>query len=108
MELMLPLVPPAPAAADKELPLTEADKTDWPGVYLHPPSQRVEIVLKEGRLYLRRGSSDLPIRKLAADRISAAQEGAAGGQRYLIVRGKDGKTLYLHSGGRALKKDNRK
>jgi CubicO group peptidase (beta-lactamase class C family) len=31
---------------------------------------------------------------------------AARGQQFIIVRGKDGKSLYLHSGGRALKKLN--
>jgi len=61
-------------------------------------------VLKDDKLFLRRGSTDLPLRKIGTDRISAAAEGAARGQQYVIVRGKDGKSLYLHSGGRALKK----
>jgi hypothetical protein len=102
---MLPLNPAPAEAAETELPLTAEDKAGLPGIYTHPPSQRVEIVRKGESLFLRRGAADLPVRKIATDRISAAQSGSARGQEYVIVRGKDGKTLYLHSGGRALKKN---
>ena len=104
MEVLLPLKPPIQAGAEKELSFSGQDKLELPGTYFQPPSQRVEIVLKVDKLFLRRGSSDLPLRKIGADRISAAAEGAARGQQFVIVRGKDGKSLYLYSGGRALKK----
>jgi hypothetical protein len=80
------------------------EKTEWPGTYVHPPAQKTVIVLKDGKLFVRRGSTDLPIRKTGANQISVVAAGAARGQQYFIVRGKDGKTLYLHSGGRASKK----
>ena len=105
MEIMLPLKPAPPEAAETDLPITAEDKGDLPGIYTHPPSQRVEIVRKGDNLFVRRGGADLPVRKIAVDRISAAQAGSARGQQYVIVRGKDGRTLYLHSGGRALKKN---
>jgi hypothetical protein len=89
---------------EKELSFSDKDKLELPGTYFHPPAQRVEIILKNDKLFLRRGSTDLPLRKIGTDRISAAAEGAARGQQYVIVRGKNGKSLYLHSGGRALKK----
>jgi CubicO group peptidase (beta-lactamase class C family) len=104
MEILLPLKPPTQAEVEKELIFSDKDKSELPGTYFHPPAQRVEIVLKDDKLFLRRGSTDLPLRKIGTDRISAAAEGAARGQQYVIVRGKDGKSLYLHSGGRALKK----
>ncbi len=104
MELLLALEPAPPARTASDLPFSTADKADLPGVYLHPPSQKVEIVLKDGNLFMRRGETDIPIHKTTADRISAAAPGAARGQQFVIVRGKDGKTLYLHSGGRALRK----
>jgi CubicO group peptidase (beta-lactamase class C family) len=103
MEMMLPLTPKT-TESESELALTEADKADWPGIYRHPPSQRVEIVLKDGKLFLRRGSVESPIRKTGPNQISAAAPGSPRGQQYFIVRGQDGKTLYVHSGGRAMKK----
>lgn len=104
MEAMLALAPASPVQAENDLPITASDKAELPGTYLHPPSQKVEIVLKDGNLFLRRGSTDVPIRKTAGDRISAVPAGSVRGQQYVVVRGKGGKNLYLHSGGRALKK----
>jgi CubicO group peptidase (beta-lactamase class C family) len=104
METLLPLAPPGPPSVVTELAFSEEEKAVLPGIYVHPPSQRVEIVLKEGNLSLRRGSTDLPLRKTGPDRISAAGADTARGQQYVVVRGKDGKTLYLFSGGRAMKK----
>jgi CubicO group peptidase (beta-lactamase class C family) len=104
MEMMLPLGPKAPAEAEKDLPISDADKAAWVGTYVQPPGQELEIVLKDGRLFLRRGTSELPIRKTGENRISVAPPGASRGQQFFIVRGKDGKTLYLYAGGRAARK----
>jgi len=103
MEIMLPLAPKPPDEAERDLPLSAADKADWPGTYAHA-SQRAEIVLKGETLFLRRGANDLPIRKTGENRFTASTPGTPRGQQYVVVRGKDGKTLYLLSGGRAMKK----
>jgi len=104
MEMMLPLAPKAPQEVEKDLPISDADKAEWVGAYAQPPSQKLEIVLRDGKLFLRRGTSELPIRKTGENRISVAAPGATRGQQFFIVRGKDGKILYLHTGGRAAKK----
>jgi CubicO group peptidase (beta-lactamase class C family) len=103
MEMMLPLSPKK-QDIETDVPFSAAEKTDWPGTYMHPPAQKVEIVLKDDRLFLRRSSAESAIRKVSADQITTAAPGSTGGQQYFFVRGKDGKTLYLHAGGRALKK----
>lgn len=104
MEMMLPLAPKAPQEVEEDLPISDADKAEWVGAYLQPGGQKLEIVLKDGKLFLRRGTSELPIRKTGENRISVAAPGASRAQQLFIVRGKDGKTLYLHTGGRAAKK----
>jgi hypothetical protein len=94
----------APVAA-RTPDFSAADRTDLPGIDTHPPTQRVGTVLKGTELFLRRGGTDVALRKAAPDRISPAAPGAAHGQQFVIVRGREGKTSYLHSGGRPSKKN---
>lgn len=104
METMIALAPRPAEEKPPEMPLTDADRTSWPGIYFHPPSQKVEIVLKEGKPFLRRGTSELEIRKTGENSFMALAPGSSQGQRYVLVPGKDGAIAYLFSGGRALKK----
>lgn len=104
METMIALAPRPAEEKPPEMPLTDADKTSWPGTYFHPPSQKVEIVLKEGKLFLRRGASELEIRKTGENRFTTSVPGSTQDQRYVLVSGKDGTITYLFTGGRAMKK----
>jgi CubicO group peptidase (beta-lactamase class C family) len=106
METMIALAPRPAEEKPPEMPLTDADRTSWTGTYFHPPSQKVEIVLKEGKLFLRRGTSELEIRKTGENSFMALAPGSSQGQRYVLVPGKDGAIAYLFSGGRALIKHN--
>lgn len=104
METMIALAPKPAEEKPAELPVTEADKASWTGTYFHPPAQKVEIMLKEGKLFLRRGTSELEIRKTGENRFMTLAAGSSQGQRYVLVPGRDGAIAYLFSGGRALKK----
>ncbi len=104
VETMIALAPRPAEEKAPELPITEDDKASWAGTYFHPPAQKVEIVLKDGKLFLRRGTSELEIRKTGENRFMTLASGASQGQRYVLVPGKDGAIAYLFSGGRALKK----
>jgi CubicO group peptidase (beta-lactamase class C family) len=103
-EMMITLGPKPAEEKPMDVPVSEAEKAEWIGTYFHPPAQKVEILLKEGRLFLRRGRAELPIRKTGKNQFSVTPPGASQGQRFILVPGKDGKTAYLFSGGRASKK----
>lgn len=103
-EMFLPLTPKPAPKPPPELPISEAEKAAWIGTYQNVPTEKIEIFSKEGRLFLRRATSELPIRKTGENQISAGVPGNPRQVQFTIVQGRDGKTLYLHSGGRAFKK----
>jgi len=104
MEMFLTLTPKTEPKTPAELPISEADAAAWVGTYQNAPAEKIEIFPKDGKLFLRRGTSELPLRKTGENQISAGASGNPRQAQFTIVRGKDGRTLYLHSGGRAFRK----
>jgi CubicO group peptidase (beta-lactamase class C family) len=104
MEMFLPLTPKPAPKTPVEMPISEADTAAWVGTYQNAPAEKIEIFLKDGKLLLRRGNSELPIRKTGENQISAGVPGNSRQAQFTIVHGKDGRTFYLHSGGRAFRK----
>lgn len=60
--------------------------------------------MKEGRLFLSRGTAKLPIRKTGENQFSVTSPGASQGQKFTLVPGKDGKIAYLCFDERASRK----
>ena len=104
MEMFLPLTPKPEPKPLVELPISEAEKAEWVGTYQNLPTDKIEIFARDGKLFLRRGTSELPLRKTAENQVSAGAPGNPRQAQFTFVRGKDGRTLYLHSGGRAFRK----
>jgi CubicO group peptidase (beta-lactamase class C family) len=106
MDIVLKLEPESPREQATELPITDADTRLWAGTYEVSPDQHIEVFSRNGKLFLRRDKAELPIRKTGENRFSSIPPLASRGD-YLIVRGRDGRTLYLTNagvGGRAAKK----
>lgn len=105
MELMLPLKPKEEEKSNQALPMTAAEMANYAGKY----GQRevsVEIAVKEGKLILKQGSSERPIRKTGESRFAAGAPGATPTE-FVLVPGADGKAEFFQGGLRAAKRFNR-
>ena len=97
MELFLPLKPVADTKAASSI-FTSIDLASLPGIYMQG-ANRIEITERDGKLFFKQGSAELPVEKLSDSRFVIA-----GAQRreFVIVRGANGSVEYLHAGMRAL------
>jgi CubicO group peptidase (beta-lactamase class C family) len=103
MELMLPLKPKEDDKPKQELPMTAAEMASYAGKY----GQRdvsFEILLKDGKLFLKQGPSEMPIRKIGETRFAAEAPSNATPMEFTLVPGADGKAEYVHAGLRAARR----
>jgi len=97
MEVLTTLAPKTAAHAPESMPVTAQDLSRHTGVYQNG-GQRMEILARENRLYLKRGGMvEVPLVKHSATRYAVE----SGGGELIVVAGADGKTQYLHSGSRS-------
>ena len=103
MELMLPLKPKEDDKTKQELPMSAAEMSSYEGKY----GQRdvsFEILLKDGKLFLKQGPNEMRIRKIGENRFSAAPLDNSRPMEFALVLGADGKAEYFHTGLRAAKR----
>jgi CubicO group peptidase (beta-lactamase class C family) len=103
MELMLPLKPKESDRPKQEISMTSAEFNDYSGSY----GQRevsVEILVKDGKLFLKQGQIERPVRKIGEHRFAASAPGNASTTEFALVPGADGKIEYFQAGLRAMKK----
>jgi len=97
MEVLTTLGPKAAMRAPESMAVTAEDLSRHTGVYRNG-GERLEILARENRLYLKRGGMvEVPLVKHSATRYALE----SGGPEYVVVAGADGKTQYLHSGSRS-------
>ena len=103
MELMLPLKPKEVEKPQQELTMTPGEMANYAGRY----GQRevlIEILLKDGKLFLRQGPNERPISKIGENRFAVASVADSRGLEFTLVPGTDGKAEYFHSGLRAARR----
>lgn len=103
MELMLPLEAKTEAKANQALAISEAEISEYVGTYKNKP-ESAEILVKQGRLILKRQDDEFPIRKIGAYRFSIIKPSESEGDEFVLVPRSDGKVAYLHIGRHALRK----
>jgi CubicO group peptidase (beta-lactamase class C family) len=104
MELLLPLEAKK-EDKPKPIPMIEDEMVKYVGVY-GDASNKVELLIKDGRLYFKRGASEFPVNKLSESRFAAVR--VTGEQtEFILVPGSDGKAEFFHAGLRALRKQKR-
>ncbi len=105
LELLAPL-PTATAepSPTKPLTMTPAEMAEYAGAYSQTTKPDVELLVKDGALYMRLGTNSLAVTKLDGRRFAVTRPGTAAPQEFMLTRGKDGKTIYLTQGTRAMKK----
>jgi CubicO group peptidase (beta-lactamase class C family) len=103
MELMLPLKPKEQERSKQELPITASEMASYIGKY----GQRdviFEIFLKDGKLFLKQGPSELTIRRIGENRFAASAPQDTGALEFALVPGADGKAQYFQGGLRSAKR----
>lgn len=103
MELLLPLKPKEVDKPQQELPMTAEEMSNYVGRY----GQReviVEILLKDGKLFLKQGQSERPIRKIGENRFAATSAADSRGMEFALVSGADGRAEYFQGGLRAARR----
>jgi CubicO group peptidase (beta-lactamase class C family) len=103
MELMLPLAAKAEAKSEQALVVSETEITQYVGTYRNKP-ESVEIVVRQGRLVLKREDGEFAIKKIGDHRFSIIKPNESEAEEFVLVRAADSKAEYLHIGRHALKK----
>ena len=99
MELMLPLKPKVEEKEKPDLPMTAAEMANCAGKFLN-----LEILARNGKLFLKQGTNERPIRKIGENLFSARGPGDASPFVFALVPGADGKAEYFYAGLRASKR----
>lgn len=102
-ELMLPLSVKV-ETPKQDLPITEAEMADYSGIYLFSDGRKIELLVKEGKLFLRQGAVEMPVTKSGEARLSFTPPNTSNSQEFAVVRGASGKVEFLHTGSVAFKK----
>ena len=102
MELMLPLRRLV-KKAESDLPMSSSEMQSYAGAY-EQRGTRFEILIKQGKLLLKQGSSEMPVRKVGENRFSASPPGNAAPLEFALVPGAGQSAEYLQIGLRAAKR----
>ena len=102
MELMLPLKAKTEAKPEQVLAISDAEISEYVGTYTNKP-ESAEILMKEGRLVLKRENGEFPITKIGNCRFSFIKPSESQAEEFVLVRA-DGRVKYLHIGRHALRK----
>lgn len=84
--------------------MSEAEMTSYVGVYIHSPRQSQEIVLREGKLFIKDEEELAPLIKIGTNLFLMTQPGAPEPDEVAVVPGQDGRPEFIHINGRAYKK----
>jgi CubicO group peptidase (beta-lactamase class C family) len=103
MELMLPLKVTTEAKPQQTLTVSDAEISEYVGTYTNKP-ESVEILVKQGKLVLKRENGEFPITKIGNYRFSFMKPSESEPEEFVLVRGADGPAEYLHIGRHAFRK----
>ena len=102
LELLAPLQPATPSAT-APIAMDAAEMARYAGSYANPP-QRLELSVRDGKLYFRRGADESEVTKIGDLVFTLAAAAGAPAQRFALVPGPDGTIAFLHIGSRAFRK----
>ena len=102
------MLPPSTLGASTEpnpkpVNMTEKEMARYVGTY-GTDSNRIELSVRNGKLWFKRTSREGIVNKVGDTRFSAAGADASSPVEFVLVEGMEGKVEFLHVGGRTLKK----
>lgn len=104
MEMMLTGLTKVQVPVRTPQPMSEPEMTSYVGVYVHSPRQSQEIVLKDGKLFIKDEEDLTPLIKIGKNLFLMTQPGAPEPDEVAVVPGADGRAEFIHINGRAYKK----
>jgi CubicO group peptidase (beta-lactamase class C family) len=96
MELLLPLAAKEEAKRQPAQSISEAEMGRYTGTYSNPNRWEIEIVVKEGRLFIKEFGLELPLTKIGEQRFSFALPGRIQPEEIIIQPAAGGKPAMLH------------
>jgi CubicO group peptidase (beta-lactamase class C family) len=93
LELMLPVKAKAEPSPVQSLQMSEEEMAGYVGSYSN--RWAIEILMRDGKLFLKQFGTELPISKVSGNRFTVTPPGARQSQEFLMVQGADGKIEYL-------------
>lgn len=105
LELLAPLQPATPAVTTP-IAMDPAEMAKYVASYINPPV-RVDLAVREGKLYFRRGTQEAAVTKVGDLRFSITPAAGGPAQTFALVPGPDGAIAFLHMGSRAFKRPTR-
>ncbi len=100
-EVMLQLEPKAAIVRRPAQPMTAAEMEKYAGTYSQVGGEAgVNIGVKDGALYMRAGSQDVPVIKVGPNEFETVRAGGARG-RVVFVLGEGGRAAFVYQGTRA-------
>lgn len=104
LELLIPLAPAPTTSRPAPVALSAAEAAEYAGAYSQTAKPDIELFVNNGRLFMKAAAGPQPVMKIGANRLVVVRSGSANARELQVTRGKDGKTLYLHQGTRALRR----
>jgi CubicO group peptidase (beta-lactamase class C family) len=96
MELMLPLAPKEGLASKTPLPVNESEIKKYVGIYEQPNRFKIEVLVKENRLFIKEFNNEMALNKIGENRFSFQFPRADKPQEIYIKFGKDGEPVFIH------------
>lgn len=96
LELMLKLAPKPAPAVDEAMAMNEAEMKKYAGVYEQPKRFKIEVYVKDAKLFIKEFDLEMPLVKVGENRFAFKFPGAKDSQYIFIKTGKDGKPVFLH------------
>lgn len=104
LELLFPFATNAEPRPQPQ-PLTDAEIDRCTGNFAQG-SQRVELLKRDGKLWLKQGTQTLPVGKITDNRFTAGEPGKPAAATFALVFGADGNAEYYHAGLRSMRRVN--
>jgi CubicO group peptidase (beta-lactamase class C family) len=96
LELMLPLAPKEDFKASAAQPLSDAEMKRYVGTYEQPNRFKIEILIKEGKLFIKEFNNEMPLTKIGENRFAFNLPRAERPIEVYFKLGRDDKPRFLH------------
>ena len=96
MELMLPLARNEELQPKTRLPMSESEMKKYVGIYEQPNRFRIEVLVKEGGLFIKKFNNEMPLTRIGENKFSFKFPQADKPLEIFIKLGKDGQPQFIH------------
>jgi CubicO group peptidase (beta-lactamase class C family) len=96
LELMLPLQPEEALNLKTPLSMSAAERQAYVGMYEQPNRFKIEVLVKDNKLFIKEFNTEMPLTKIGENRFSFQFPQASKPLEIYMKPGRDGKPRYIH------------